>query len=66
MRRRLGKLALATSILAGGLLLGVSPRQASAFPPVCDQLCCDPGCTLVHHCYRTTSGCVCSPECIGS
>lgn len=68
MRRRLGKLALATSILAGGLLLGASSHQANAIQFVCEQLCCDPGCTLTHYCYRDglTGGCVCKPECTAS
>ena len=65
MRRKLGKLALAVSVLAGGLVLGVSPRQASAAFPTCAPICCDTGCTLTRQCRWTISGCVCSPYCIG-
>jgi hypothetical protein len=67
MRRRLGKLALAMSILMGGLMLGASPRPANAIQSVCPQVCCDPGCTLTHYCYPDglTGGCVCDPRCVG-
>lgn len=62
MRRKLGKLMLAMSLMTGVFTLGASSHAASA-AIYCPPMCCNASCTSVRQCHLTSSGCVCAILC---
>jgi hypothetical protein len=62
MRKKMIKLVLATTVLAGGLLLG-APAQPANAGGLCPDECCDAWCTSVRHCFRLGGSCVCEAFC---
>jgi hypothetical protein len=61
MSKKIVKLIVAASMLAGCLGVGVTPRAANAV--VCANICCDPSCSSIRVCRRGGSGCVCDQLC---
>ncbi len=62
MRRKIVKLVLAVTMLAGGLGAGLTPRVASA-ALTCPPICCDPNCYGIRQCFRSGAGCICRAYC---
>ena len=63
MRKKIVQLAVAASLLAGSLGIGLAPRAANAVV-TCPPLCCDPNCFGIRQCFRTSSGCICQAYCV--
>ncbi|HEY2292690.1 MAG TPA: hypothetical protein VGM86_18470 [Thermoanaerobaculia bacterium] len=62
MRKKIVKLVVAASLLAGSFGVGLAPRAASAAVS-CPPLCCDPNCFGIRQCFWTSSGCICRVYC---
>jgi hypothetical protein len=62
MRKKMVKLILATTVLAGGLLLG-SPAKPASAAGFCQDQCCDAWCTSVRHCFGAGGSCFCEEFC---
>ena len=61
MRKKIVKLALGLSVLAGALSVGVAPAANAAV--TCPTYCCDPNCFSVRYCFRVGASCVCRQFC---
>ncbi len=62
MRKKIVKLVVGVSMLAGSLGVGLTPRVASAIVS-CPPICCDASCRSVRTCFRSGSSCICSQFC---
>ena len=62
MNKKIVKLVVAASMLAGSLGVGVAPRVASA-ALACQPICCNAGCTSVRQCFGTAGRCICKEYC---
>jgi hypothetical protein len=61
MRKKMIKLLLGVSILAGSLM-GLTPKTADA-ASLCPPICCNQSCTSIRQCFRLGSSCVCRQFC---
>ena len=62
MSRKIVKLTLALSMLAGSLMVGFSAKSASA-ASFCSSICCNASCTSIRRCYPAGSSCFCRAYC---
>jgi hypothetical protein len=61
MRKKMIKLLLGVSILAGSLM-GLTPKTASA-GIACPTYCCNASCTSIRQCFSLGGSCVCREYC---
>ncbi len=61
--RKIAKLVLGLSLLAGSLTLGVAPKVAEAGPLCPAYYCCDPDCVGIRPCWRVGGSCICAVDC---
>jgi hypothetical protein len=62
MNKKIVKLVVAASMLAGSLGVGIAPRAASAALG-CQPICCDAGCTSIRQCSGIPGRCICKAYC---
>ena len=63
MRKKIVKLVLGLSVLAGALAAGVAPKAANAAAGTCPTYCCDPNCLSIRPCFRVGASCICREFC---
>lgn len=62
MRKKMIKLLLSVSVLAGSLM-GLTPKTADALSNCPAYYCCDPNCFGIRPCHSAGASCICSAFC---
>ncbi|WP_257459286.1 hypothetical protein [Archangium lipolyticum] len=63
VRKGIVKVVFVLGVVVGGVVGGLSTREAEAASLICSNYCLDSECTCIIKCHRSGSACLCDDTC---